>query len=246
MLPLIYAHRGASGLFPENTMEAFHAAVRRRADGIELDVQLSQDNKLVVIHDHQLDRTTTGSGLVRRHTLQELRQFRADKDSHSRSSKARIPTLREVFQAFAGTSLRFIIEMKNFLVSQPHLEELVIEQIRRFQLTERTIISSFNFDSLLRIKELDPVQTTGLLYVGPIAKPWEVAARYQADQLHIPHDQLRSNVIKQSHQHGLTVLGWDLNSSRHIQEALELGVDGVITNYPGRAKKVLRSLKRYD
>ncbi|GED66302.1 hypothetical protein BRE01_00040 [Brevibacillus reuszeri] len=246
MLPLIYAHRGASGLFPENTMEAFHAAVRRRADGIELDVQLSSDNKLVVIHDHQLDRTTTGSGLVRSHTLQELRQYRADKDSHSRFSKARIPTLREVFQAFSETPLRIIIELKNFLVSQPHLEDLVIEQIRRFQLTERTIISSFNFDSLLRIKELDPLQTTGLLYVGPLANPWEVASRYRADQLHVPHDQLTASVIKQSHQHGLTVLGWNLNSSRELQGALKLGVDGAITNYPGRAKKILRSLNRFE
>ncbi|MGG1660391.1 glycerophosphodiester phosphodiesterase [Brevibacillus sp. NRS-1366] len=241
MLPLIYAHRGASGHFPENTMEAFHAAVRRRADGIELDVQLSQDNKLVVIHDHQLDRTTSGTGLVRSHTLQELRRFRADKDSQSRSSKARIPTLREVFQTFSDTPLRFIIEMKNFLLNQPHLEEMVIEQIRRFQLTERTIISSFNFDSLLRIKKIDPLQTTGLLYVGPLAKPWEVAERYKADQIHVPNDQLNADTIKQAHKHGLSVLGWTVNSGRQLQEAFELGVDGVITNYPGRAKKTLRT-----
>lgn len=244
MLPLIYAHRGASGLFPENTMEAFHAAVRRRADGIELDVQLSQDNKLVVIHDHQLDRTTSGTGLVRRHTLQELRQFRADKDSQSRFSKARIPTLREVFHAFADTPMRFIIEMKNFFLNQPHLEEKVIEQIRRFQLTDRTILSSFNFDSLLRIKEIDPQQTTGLLYVGPLEKPWEVAERYQADQIHVPNDQLKADTIKQAHKCGLTVLGWTINSSRQLQEAYELGVDGVITNYPGRAKKILRTHHR--
>lgn len=241
MAPLIYAHRGASGLFPENTMESFYAAVRRRADGIELDVQLSRDNKLVVIHDHTLDRTTTGSGPVRRYTLQELRQVRADRSSSSRYPKAKIPTLREVFQAFSVTPLRFIIELKNFLSDQPNLEELVIEQIRRFQLTERTVISTFNFDSLLRVKELDPAQTTGLLYVGPLSRPWEVASRYSADQLHVPMDQLSADLVKSTKQHGLTVLGWTVNSSREIQTALDLGVDGIITNYPGRARKIWRA-----
>lgn len=241
MAPLIYAHRGASGLFPENTMESFYAAVRRRADGIELDVQLSRDDKLVVIHDHTLDRTTTGSGPVRRHTLQELRRLRADRGSSSRYSRARIPTLREVFHAFSETSLRFILELKNFLSDQPHLEERVIEQIRRYHLTERTIISSFNFDSLLRIKELDPAQTTGLLYVGPLARPWEVAARYQADQLHAPMDQLSADLVNQSHNRDLTIYGWTVNSSQDIHTALKLGVDGLITNYPGRARKILRT-----
>lgn len=241
MTPLIYAHRGASGLFPENTMESFYAAVRRRADGIELDVQLTRDDKLVVIHDHTLDRTTTGSGLVRRHTLQELRQFRADRGSSSRYSRARIPTLREVFHAIAETPLHFIIELKNFLSDQPHLEELVIEQIRRYHLTDRTIISSFNFDSLQRIKQLDPALTTGLLYVGPIPRPWEVAKRYAADQLHVPMDQLSAQLVKESHKHNLTVLGWTVNSSKDIQDAFDMGVDGLITNYPGRARKILRA-----
>jgi glycerophosphoryl diester phosphodiesterase len=240
MPPLIYAHRGASGLFPENTMEAFHAAVRRRADGIELDVQLSRDNKLVVIHDHHLDRTTNGTGPVRKYTLRELRQFRADKNAPSRTSRARIPTLREVFQAFYDTPMRFFLELKNFLSNQPHLEELVLEQISRYQLTQRTVISSFNFDSLVHIKELNPMQTTALLYVGPIPRPWEVAARYQADQLHVPVDQLTLELVEQAHEHGFPVFGWTINSPRQIQDAIRVGVDGIITNYPGRARKMLR------
>jgi glycerophosphoryl diester phosphodiesterase len=240
--PLIYAHRGASGLFPENTMESFQAAVRRKANGIELDVQLSSDNKLVVIHDHSLERTTNGSGLVRNHTLRELRQLRADKDSSMRMPKAQIPTLQEVFQTFVDTPLRFIIEMKNFFLDQPHLEDLVIEQIRRYQLTERTIISTFNFDSLLRIKQLDATQTTGLLYVGPLVKPWEVASSYRADQLHVPYDQLTEDLVKQAKEHHFEVLSWTVNSARQIQRAIDCGVDGLITNYPKRARNLIRNL----
>ncbi len=236
---LVFAHRGASGLYPENTMEAFHAAVRKRADGIELDVQLSRDNKLAVIHDHRLERTTNGSGPVRGYTMRELRQLRADKTCSTRYPKARIPVLREVFQAFSDTSLRFIIELKNFFQNQPHLEEKVIELIQRYQLTERTIISTFNFDSLLRIKELDPAQTTGLLYVGPLAKPWAVASQYRCEQLHVPYDQLTRELVQQAKQRQLTVYGWTVNSSRQIQRAVDIGVDGIITNYPGRARKII-------
>lgn len=241
MPPLIYAHRGASGLFPENTMDAFHAAVRRHSGGIELDVQLSRDNKVVVIHDQLLERTTTGSGLVRQHTLRELRRFRADKTSNPRFAKARIPTLREVFQAFSDTPLRYIIELKNFLSDQPNLEELVLEQIRRYGLTERTVLSSFNFDSLARIKALEPSQTTALLYVGPLLRPWEVATNYQADQLHVPRDQLSRELVIEAHLHGFPVMGWTINSVKEIQNALRFGVDGIITNYPGRAWKILKS-----
>ncbi|MFS0554336.1 glycerophosphodiester phosphodiesterase [Brevibacillus sp. 179-C9.3 HS] len=242
MPPLIYAHRGASGLFPENTMESFQAAVRRKANGIELDVQLSSDNKLVVIHDHSLERTTSGTGFVRQYTLRELRQLRADKDSSMRLPKAHIPTLQEVFQTFVDTPLRFIIEMKNFFLEQPHLEELVIEQIRRYQLTDRTIISTFNFDSLLRIKQMDATQTTGLLYVGPLAKPWEIASSYRADQLHVPFDQLTKDLVTQAKQHHFEVLSWTVNTSRQIQWAIECGVDGLITNYPKRARNLTRNL----
>ncbi|MGG4452770.1 glycerophosphodiester phosphodiesterase [Brevibacillus porteri] len=242
MPPLIYAHRGASGLFPENTMESFQAAVRRKANGIELDVQLSSDNKLVVIHDHSLERTTNGSGLVRQYTLRELRQLRADKDSSMRVPKAHIPTLQEVFQTFVDTPLRIIIEMKNFFLDQPHLEELVIEQIRRYQLTERTIISTFNFDSLLRIKQLDATQKTGLLYVGPLVKPWEVASSYRADQLHVPYDQLTEDLVKQAKEHHFEVLSWTVNSGRQIQRAIDCDVDGMITNYPKRARNLIRNL----
>lgn len=243
MSPIIYAHRGASGQYPENTMESFQAAVKKRADGIECDVQLTKDGKVVVIHDHRLDRTTNGSGLVSHHTLSELRQFRADKDSPQHLPKARIPTLREVFQQFSDSSLCFSIEMKNLLYPQPQLEEKLIELIRRYQLSERTVISSFNFDSLARIKELDPFQATALLYVGSLPAPWNIATRYQTDELHVPLDQLNPELVKQAHEHGFPVIVWTVNSEREMKESFRMGVDGIITNYPGRARKVARSLR---
>jgi glycerophosphoryl diester phosphodiesterase len=242
MPPLIYAHRGASGQYPENTMIAFRAAEKKRAYGLEMDVQLSADEKLVVIHDHQLERTTNGSGWVRRHDWNELRQLRADRNAARRFPQARIPSLREVFEQFAPTGLHFIIELKNLLIPQPGLEEKVISLIRRYQLTERTVISSFNYESLLRIRELDPQQTTGLLYVGSLPAPWEVAARYQANQLHVPLDQINPVLVREIQNRGLAVISWTVNSEREIRSVAQAGVDGIITNFPGRARKILQSL----
>ena len=241
MSPLIYAHRGASGQYPENTMIAFRAAEKKRAYGLEMDVQLSADDKLVVIHDHQLERTTNGSGWVRQNDWNTLRQLRADRSAARRFPQARIPSLREVFEEFAPSGLHFILELKNLLVPQPGLEEKLIEMIRRYQLTERTVVSSFNYDSLLRIKELDPHQTTGLLYIGTLSAPWEVAVRYQANQLHVPYDQLTPALVRESRKQGCPVIGWTVNSEREIRTAIQAGVDGIITNFPGRARKILRS-----
>jgi glycerophosphoryl diester phosphodiesterase len=241
MPPLIYAHRGASGQYPENTLDAFLAAEKKRADGIELDVQLSKDDKLVVIHDHMLDRTTNGSGLVRQTTWASLRQLRTDQGHARRFPHARIPSLREVFHQFADSKLHFIVEMKNLLTPQPGLEEKLIDMIRHYELTERTVVSSFNFDSLIRIKEIDPQQTTGLLYIGSLPAPWEVAARYQADQLHVPKDQLTPELVQRIQEHGFPVIGWTINSEREIRSAIRAGVNGIITNYPGRARKIAKN-----
>jgi glycerophosphoryl diester phosphodiesterase len=239
VIPLIFAHRGASGLYPENTIEAFRAALRLRADGIELDVQLTRDGEVVVIHDHRLERTTNGSGLVQQYTLRELRQLRASKKPDSRFRRVRIPSLREVCRSFEPTPLRFIIELKNFLVPQPHLEELVVEIIRQYGLTERTVISSFNFDSLIRVKELNPLQRTALLYVGPLQNPWEVAKRYGADELHVPEEELTPELVQQAKERGFPVIGWTINHPKRVKLAGKMGVDGIITNYPLRARKCL-------
>jgi glycerophosphoryl diester phosphodiesterase len=237
--PLIYAHRGASGRYPENTMEAFHGALRQRADGIELDVQLTLDEQVVVIHDHRLERTTNGQGLVQSCTSDELRLLRAGEHADPRYADARIPTLEEVLQTFAPTPLRFNIELKNLLIPQPGLEERVVELIRKYRLTRRTVISSFNFDSLLRVKELNPRQPTGLLYVGPLRSPWELAKRYEADQLHVPVKELTSSLVTQAKRNGYHVMVWTVDNPERMRECRRLGVDGIITNYPLRARKAL-------
>ncbi|MBO8163295.1 MAG: glycerophosphodiester phosphodiesterase [Brevibacillus sp.] len=239
MRPLIFAHRGASARNPENTLEAFRAAIRLGADGIELDVQLTSDLEVVVIHDPWLERTTDGLGLVQKHTFAELRRLSAGKWFHPRFRAARIPSLREVLELVESTRLQLIVELKNFFVPQPGLEKRVIELIRLYKMEDRVVISSFNFNSLLEIKALAPAIRTALLYIGQLREPWTIAQQYQTEQLHVPKEELTPSLIQQAHRHGLEVIGWTINKPQTILKLKKLGIDGIITNYPLRARKLL-------
>lgn len=240
MSPVIIAHRGASGLFPENTMEAFRAAYRQRADGIELDVQLSLDEEVVVIHDGRLERTTNGEGLVRSHTLYELQQLNAGEWLHPRFRHVRIPSLEEVFEFVQPTQLMVILELKNFLTLQPNLEEKVLSLIEQFQLEKRVIISSFNFNSLLHIKQLNPTIKTGLLYIGSLRHPWQIAREFHTEQIHAPQVEITPKLLKEARRINQEVYAWTVNGPHRMKMMFSLGVDGIITNYPSRARRLLK------
>lgn len=244
MRPLIFAHRGASARHPENTLAAFRAAIQLGADGIELDAQLTRDQEVVVFHDPSLERTTNGTGLVREHTFAELSLLSAGSWMHPRFASCRIPHLREVLTLVKPTRLQVIVELKNFLVPQPDLEARVIQLLRMHDMEHRTIISSFNFNSLLQVKKLAPAVRTALLYFGHLREPWELARQYQTDQLHVPKEEITPALIKQSHRHGLEVMGWTVNRPETMLHFGKLGIDGIITNYPLRARKRFASDRR--
>ena len=153
-MPKVWGHRGASGVAPENTLPAFDLARRMGADGVELDVQLSADGRLVVIHDETLDRTTTGSGPVAARTLDELRTLDAGRGLAGYAG-ARIPTLDEVFELFAGTPVVVNVELKNSVVAYPGLEEKVLALVAAAGMADRVLLSTFNHLSLVRLVELD-------------------------------------------------------------------------------------------
>ncbi|GAA4710771.1 glycerophosphodiester phosphodiesterase [Brevibacillus fulvus] len=244
MQPLIFAHRGASGRYPENTLPAFQAALRHHADGIELDVQLTKDQQVVVIHDHFLDRATDGTGLVSHHTLAELRQLRVGNWLDERLHPTTIPTFEEVCAFVAYTPLLMLVELKNFLLPQPSLEEKVIELIKKYQLEHRVVISSFNYDSLLHVKQLAGDLRTGLLYIGRLRTPWEMALRFQADQLHAPQEEITASLVEETRRHGLTLYGWTINDVKGMKNLAKLQIDGIITNYPLRAYKQFSKMSK--
>lgn len=159
----VWAHRGASGYAPENTLDAFRKAVEMGADGIELDVQMTKDGELVVIHDETINRVSNGKGWVKDYTYEELKKFNFNK-THLEYTKEEIPTLEQVYLLIKPTNLTINVEIKTGIVFYPGIEERVLELTERLGMKERVIYSSFNHYTIRKIKELDPQAKTGMLY----------------------------------------------------------------------------------
>lgn len=159
----VFAHRGASGYAPENTLEAFALAGEQGAQGIELDVQLTKDGEVVVIHDETIDRVSTGKGAVRDYTLEELRRFSFH--NHKKEYEGvQIPTLREVLEQVKPGGMEVNIELKTGIYWYPGLEEKTVELVKAAGMENRVIYSSFNHYSVQKILELDAEAETAYLY----------------------------------------------------------------------------------
>ncbi len=162
----IVAHRGWSGEAPENTIAAFKLALTDPDIAIiELDVHLSKDGVPVVIHDHTLDRTTSGTGPVKAYTLEELRQLDAGSWFAPQFAAELIPTLEEVLQLAKGRC-KLHVELKTMGDEYEGIEEEVIAIIHRHGMKETVVLSSFNHDSMKRANEIDPSISTGLIFLG--------------------------------------------------------------------------------
>lgn len=160
----IWAHRGCSQRYPENTLLAFEKAmVLEKLEGIELDVQLTRDREVVVIHDERVDRTTEGIGYVRDYTLSEIKRLHIYTDNGPSQS---IPTIDEVFDLLESrlrTGMKLNIELKNSIYSYIGMEERIIEMVHKKGLDKSIIYSSFYALSLEKIRKLDPTAKIGIL-----------------------------------------------------------------------------------
>lgn len=170
----IFAHRGASGYAPENTLEAFDLAARMGAHGVELDVHICRSGELVVAHDETVDRVADGTGMIRNLSLSELKSMRFNR-THPEYPDARLPMLSEVFELLRPTGLSVNIELKNSIVDYPELEQKVLELAAKEFDLGRVLFSSFNHHSMLRMKQLYPSVPCGLLYEAVLLNPWEYA-----------------------------------------------------------------------
>lgn len=234
------AHRGVSSLAPENTMASFRKAVEVGADGLEFDVQLSKDGIVVVIHDEKLDRTTSGSGLVKDYTLDELHNLDAGSWFGGDYTGELIPTLDELLDEFAGTNLVFNIELKSGIVLYPGLEEKVIKAVTARKLEAQVVISSFNHYSLVTCRELNSDLRTGMLYVAGLYEPWNYARQlgcYSVHPLfyHLQHPEL----VMGFREHNLPIYAWTVNETAYMELMVAGGIDAIITDRPQDLKKIL-------
>ena len=230
----IWAHRGASGYAPENTIKAFQMAVDMGADGVELDVQMARDGQMVVIHDERIDRVSNGTGSVRDYTLGELKCFDFSK-THPECGRAEIPTLKEVYELLKDTNLEINVELKTGVIFYDHIEERVLELTEYMGMQDRIWYSSFNHYTISRLNSMRNNLRTGILYVDGIYKPYDYASSFGAIALHPSVNNLKyENLVEEAHAKGMKVHVWTVNSKEQMRMCKEKNVDAVITNYPDR------------
>lgn len=233
----IYAHRGASGYAPENTLEAFKLAIKQGAEGIELDVQLTKDGEVVVIHDETIDRVSNKTGFVKDYTLAELREFSFDNNIEGYKN-TKIPTLKEVLELLKPTNLMLNIELKTSIIWYENIEEKVLKLVYDTDMRDRVIYSSFNHYSIKKIKNLDEKANTALLFGDVILYTVNYIKNANIPAIHPPVYQLKmDNFLDEYINSGLDIRVWTVNNPDDMQSLINKNIDAIITNYPDIALK---------
>jgi len=245
---LVIAHRGGRRLWPENTLYAYQKAAELGVDLIEMDLHSTKDGVLVMMHDDTVDRTTNGSGVIQDFTLAELKQLDAGyqwTDDQGASYPYRgqgivVPTMAEVFTALPGARLN--IEIKQ---AQPSIVQPFCDLIREYGMTESVLIASFDQDTIRHFREVCPeVATTAgedevrmlyglsFVYLGNLYSPASQAVQVPeySGSIHV----LIPRFVRAAQGRNLDVHVWTVNELEELQRMLDLGVDGIITDYPDR------------
>lgn len=243
-MTLIFAHRGYSAAYPENTMKAFKEALKAGADGIELDVQLSKDGEVVVIHDEKLDRTTNGSGFVRDFSLLELRNLQANGKKKILFENVHIPTLREVLEWLATNELICNIELKNGVFPYKGMEEKVISLVREYGLSERIIFSSFNHYSLVQCYRIAPEIEIAPLLAEGLYMPWVYAQSICAKGMHPQLLAAPDEIITAAMENGIAVRPYTVNSEVQMRRLFAIRCSAFFTDDPVKAGKVRAELTK--
>ncbi|MCZ2260812.1 glycerophosphodiester phosphodiesterase family protein [Sporosarcina sp. G11-34] len=234
--PIVAAHRGVPSLTPENTMVSFELAYDLGADLIEIDLQQTKDNQLVVIHDATVNRTTNGTGKVSDFTLDEIRQLDAGIKFSEEFAGEKIPTLTEFLQAFKDRDVILLIEMK-----ANGIEQQVIDEIDALDMVNQVVLQNFSLESMILTNELKPEIPTGYLYSA--ATPTTEAAKMKNAQKMVEYGTTHNVTLNASYgsvyqefltymrQRGMLSMHWTFRAENPFQQKLKEGLIGPITDY---------------
>ena len=215
----IVAHRGASFYEPENTLRAIRKALELKADMVEVDVRLSKDGFVVVIHDETVDRTTDGSGYVEEKTLEELRRLDAGLGE-------KIPTLKEVIDTVKGKA-KLVVELK-----KPGYEAKVTKIFEDEDFVEDVIVTSFFHETVKKVKEFNSKIKTGIIFRCYPINVGGLALKSKADLIFPEYKYVDSRMVEEAHSKGLKVYVWTVDSLKEAKNLTKIGVDGIVTNKP--------------
>lgn len=243
---VIFAHRGACALAPENTIASFELASAHQADAIELDAKLSKDGVVMVIHDPTLERTTNGTGKVNQHTLAELKALDAGGKFDPKFSGEKIPTLDEVFEA-VGKKLLVNVELTNYSSPKDDLIVKVAEVVKRQNMQDRVLFSSFIPKNLKMMKELlpdAPVALLCLMGLGGLLSRSIFLTHVSPAIIHPYLTDVDPLYVRMEHRRHRRVHVWTVNAEQDIKHMLAMRVDGIFTDDPQKAKKIMANMKK--
>lgn len=235
--PRVIAHRGFSGQAPENTMAAFTRAVKVKADMMELDVLLTRDGQIVVIHDDTLERTTNGTGRVADYTYEELRQFDAGTWFHPRFEGERIPLLRDVL-AYSRSKILVNIEIKTEAYSPNTFESIaakVVALVDELGMRDQVIISSFDSRILKQVRQLDSAIRMATLYDKDVhgeLRPLVIVANDGSNGFNLGKSEVSARVVQECHSQLIPVSVYTVNTREMMDFILGMGVDAIFTDHP--------------
>lgn len=234
---VVIAHRGASAYHPENTMAAFRSAHEMGAEMIELDILLTKDGIPIAIHDETLERTTNGTGMVAEFTLEELKEL----DAGSWFSKAHkgetIPSLEEVLE-FAKGKIALNIEIKTEAVTDQArggIEEKALELVKKYEMQNYVLFSSFDYRALSHLRELDVDISTALLYEESQSdnrSPSELVSAYQANAFNCSYRKLSKKWAKEAKSNDIPVFVYTVNKKHLMRKMIPRGVSGIFSDKP--------------
>ena len=211
-------------------MISFRSAMNYAIDGIELDVHMTKDGHLVVIHDEKVNRTTNGKGYVKDMTLEEIRELDAGSKFNPLFKGEKIPLLDEVMQLLEGTNLKLNIELKSDVFPYYGMDMEVLKLVEKYGMQDRTIISSFDHETLKRIAEVAPSIETAPLFSNIVLEPWGYAKTIGADAIHISgYFMMRPTAIDALKQ-GAKVRVYTINDVEHMDLLWSAQVTGFFTD----------------
>lgn len=252
--PALVAHRGGAGLAPENTLAAFRNGLAFAPDYLELDVHLSADGRLAVIHDPLLARTTDRTGRVADFSMAELAGFDAAARFFGPAfGRQRIPSLEEVLDLVAGSDdpkpmLQIEIKLRDDGLRYPGIEAALIELLRERDMIERSVVLCFDFPTLADVAALEPrlkrCALIGRAYMASVGKrgPEAVAeemAALGAEYVGVREDSLSRPLYEALRSRGLLIGAWTVNEEARMKELIKLGVDFITTDRPDLFRRLV-------
>lgn len=240
----ITAHRGFSKVAPENTLPAFEAAMECGADYIELDIQLTADDQLVVIHDDKVDRTTNGKGNVSKYTYDQLTELSAGSwfSKSGEFDDVRIPLFRDVLE-LVGNDVMLNIEIKRSGDPKKTAEKAV-ELIEEYGIVKSCYVTSFSYTALKKVKQLNPKIKTA--FIANLATATSYAQLPYIDAVSMNYIFVNQSVVNSAHHHGKRIFVWTVDRQSEVKKMMALGVDNIITDRPDKALEVVNSRKVGD